>query len=114
MTGPADQSRLGYRVALAHRLSGLALILFLPLHFLTLGLALRGEAALDAALAWTEGPLVKLAEWGLVVLLALHLGLGARVLVLELARWRGSRHGLVGLGVAAAVVVGLAFALRLA
>ena len=33
--------------ALVHRLSGLALAIFLPLHFLTLGLALNGEARLE-------------------------------------------------------------------
>ena len=35
---------------LVHRLSGLALAAFLPLHFWALGQALHGEAALDAFL----------------------------------------------------------------
>ena len=49
--------------------------------FLMLGLALE-RAALDRALAWAELWPVKLAEWGLVVLLVLHLLFGARLLVL--------------------------------
>ena len=36
----------GFSLAMAHRLSGLALAAFLPLHFLTLGSALQGAAAL--------------------------------------------------------------------
>ena len=77
--------------------------MFLPLHFLTLGLALEGAEALDRFLAFADLPLVKAAEWGVVVLLAIHLGLGARLLVLEarsVARhahrldWMGGRnHG---------------------
>ena len=39
--------------------------LFLPVHFLVLGMAVEA-AALDALLSWTEAPLVKLAESGLV------------------------------------------------
>ena len=42
-------------VAMVHRLSGIALALFLPLHFWALGNAMQ----LDGFLAWTEQPLVK-------------------------------------------------------
>ena len=52
-----------------------------------LGLALEGAQALDAFLAFGSLPLVKFAEWGLVVLLALHLGFGLRVLWLEFGPW---------------------------
>ena len=55
--------------ALVHRLSGLALAIFLPLHFLALGLAIEGEARLENFLRWSDAPLVKLAESGLVFLL---------------------------------------------
>jgi fumarate reductase subunit D len=99
-----------YRAHLGHRLSGLALALFLPFHFLLLGLAVEA-AALDAALAWTELLLFKLAEWGLVTLLALHLTFGLRVLALELLPWPGGkpRPGWILPGLAAAVVVGVVF-----
>jgi len=76
-----------YIAAMGHRLSGLALAIFLPFHFLLLGTALEGEQGLDKALAFTDSPLVKIAEWGLVMLLALHLLFGLRVLALEFTNW---------------------------
>lgn len=79
----ARGGQFSYYAALAHRLSGLALACFLPFHFLTLGLALEGAADLNAFLAYTDLPMVKLGEWGLVVLLTLHLLLGVRVLLIE-------------------------------
>ncbi len=65
---------------MVHRLSGIALAVFLPLHFWALGQALQGEAALDVFLRWTEQPLVKFAEWGLVLLLGAGLVLVPYVL----------------------------------
>lgn len=79
---------------LAHRLSGIGLALFLPLHFLMLSQAIRGEAALDSALALTENPLVKLAEFGLVFLLAIHFFGGLRLLALEWTPWTGGQKTL--------------------
>lgn len=99
----------GWWAALAHRLSGLALAAFLPAHFLMLGLALEGEAALDAGLAYAEIPLVRVAEWGLVTLLALHLSLGLRLLALEFLGWAGFRHGWIWGGAAASLAVGALF-----
>ncbi len=93
-----------------HRLSGLGLAIFLPLHFLVLGLAIDGEASLDSALVWSQQPLVKFAEWGLVMLLALHLGLGLRLLAIEWLPWVGHlRHGLVIGAMIAAFLIGLIF-----
>ena len=40
----------GFLLAMAHRISGIALAAFLPLHFLLIGQALRGASALDDAL----------------------------------------------------------------
>lgn len=78
----------GWWAALVHRVSGVALAVFLPLHFLVLGEALAGPAALDRMLAWTEQPLVKASEVGLVLLLAVHLTGGARLLLVEFWGWR--------------------------
>ena len=100
----------GAWAALGHRLSGIALILFLPFHFLVLGLALEDAAALDKFLTLAEMPLVKFAEWGLVMLLALHLGFGLRVLALEFLPWRDTRKGLIVAGSLGAVAVGAVFA----
>ncbi len=110
----AHRQHPGYLAFLAHRLSGLALALFLPFHFLLLATAIEGEAALDGALAWTANPLVEFAEWGLVTLLALHLALGLRVLALEFLPWRGPLRVWIGLCSGAALATGLLFLAALA
>ncbi len=102
----------GYAAFVAHRVSGVLLALFLPVHFLVLGLALEDAAALDAFLVWSADPAVKIAEWGLVVLLTTHLAAGLRLLVIELLPWRGARHGLIGLGAGAALLAGALFLLN--
>jgi fumarate reductase subunit D len=112
MSGLARQHRgAGTYAFLAHRLSGLALALFLPLHFLTLGLALAGAEGLDRFLVYTDLPAVKAAEWGLVVLLTIHMVFGIRVLLIEFGEWRGFRIGWLGAGLGAAAAVGAAFVL---
>jgi fumarate reductase subunit D len=103
-----------YWAFLVHRLSGLALALFLPLHFSLLAQALQGEAALDAALRLTDSALVKFAEWGLVVLLALHLTGGVRLLLIEFGPWAGPRKDWIAAGLGFALATGLVFALALA
>jgi len=98
-----------YGVFLVHRVSGIALTLFLPLHFFALSRALQ----LDAFLAWTEQPLVKLAEWGIVLALAAHFAGGLRVLALEFLPWRDWQKSLAAAAAALTLAVGLAFALAL-
>lgn len=81
--------REGLRLAhILHRLSGLALALFLPLHFWVLGLAMRDTDRLDSFLALTQRPLVKAAEVVLVFLLAVHLFGGLRLMALDWLGWR--------------------------
>lgn len=96
-------------VAHVHRVSGIALAVFLPLHFWALGNALQ----LDAFLAWTEQPLVKAGEWAIVVALAAHLAGGLRVLAIEFLDWHEWQKGLAAVAAALALAVGLAFALAL-
>ena len=103
----ASHKQPGFLAALLHRLSGLALALFLPLHFLTLGLALNGAAPLDSFLALTRQPPVKLAEWALVVALATHMALGLRVLAIEFLPWRDRTAATVSTCVGAGLLVGL-------
>jgi fumarate reductase subunit D len=98
--------------ALVHRLSGLALACFLPLHFLALGLAIEGEARLDGFLEWTANPLVKVAETGLVFLLAVHMLGGIRLLVIENLPWREGQKQLATGALVVAAVVALAFLAR--
>jgi len=95
--------------ALVHRLSGVALALFLPAHFWALGQALE----LQGFFAWTEQPLVRFAEWGIVVLLAAHLGAGLRVLAIEFLDWHEWQKSLAAAAAVLALGVGLAFALAL-
>ena len=102
----------GYWAFLGHRISGLLLAIFLPFHFLALGLALEGASRLDEFLRLADLPVVKAAELGLVVLLTLHLVFGLRLLLLELLPWPqagGTRTNLVDWGIGCGLVVGAIF-----
>jgi fumarate reductase subunit D len=103
----ASHRQPGFLAAMLHRLSGVALAIFLPLHFLALGLALNGAAPLDAFLTVTRQPVVKTAEWALVVALALHMALGLRVLVIEFLPWRDRTVATVTTCIGAGFLVGL-------
>jgi fumarate reductase subunit D len=107
----AHRNHTGWWAFLVHRLSGIALALFLPAHFLALGTALRGEAALDEFLHWSAQPLVVASEWILIVLLAAHLAGGLRLLALEFMPWRNWQKTLATLAAAFAFIAGLVFAL---
>lgn len=98
---------------LMHRLSGLALAVFLPIHFWALGLALRGDAALEGFLRFSDRPLFKAAEWGLVVLLALHMMGGVRLLLIEFTPWSGLRKDWIAGAAGFAALAGMAYALVL-
>jgi fumarate reductase subunit D len=105
------RNHTAYWAFVVHRVSGLALTLFLPLHFWFLGSALRGAAAMDELLHWTEQPLVIAGEWLLVMLLGAHLAGGLRLMALELLPWRNWQKTLAALAAGFAFVAGLAFAL---
>ena len=104
----------GFLAALLHRLSGLVLAVFLPAHFIALGLALNGADALDSFLAVTRHPVAKLAEWALVIALATHMALGLRVLAIEFLPWRDRTAATVSACLGAALMVGLLFLLNAA
>ncbi|MGI9482723.1 MAG: succinate dehydrogenase, cytochrome b556 subunit [Hyphomicrobiales bacterium] len=110
MTTPRQQTL--WRAALVHRLSGLALAVFLPFHFLALGLALRGEGELDGFLKWSDWWLVKLAEMGLVILLTVHLLGGLRILILENSGWSERQSLWAAIAGGASLVAGFAFLIR--
>ena len=111
--GVCVKKESSYWVAMVHRVSGIALTLFVPLHFWALSQALEGEARFDAFLAWTREPLVKLAEWGIVLALAAHLAGGLRVLALEFLPWRDWQKTLTACAAGLTLAAGLAFALAL-
>ena len=95
-----------------HRLSGLALAIFLPVHFFVLGLSFHGGAQLDSLLRWSDQPLVKFAEAGLVFLLTVHLLGGLRVLVIENFDWRDGQKQLATLAAALSAIVAFIFLAR--
>lgn len=113
MIAAAHRAHRGYVAFAVHRLSGVALAAFLPLHFLALGTAIGGEAALDGFLRWTDHPLVKLAETGLVLLLAAHLAGGLRLLALEFLGWRDWQKNAVAVAAGFSLAAGLLFLLNL-
>lgn len=102
-----------YWAFVVHRVSGVALAAFLPIHFWTLATALHGAQGLDQALRWVDAPLFKFGEWALVVLLALHLGGGLRLLLIEFGPWSGLRKNWIALTAILGIIAGLAFALAL-
>jgi fumarate reductase subunit D len=104
------RANLLWIAALVHRLSGLALAAFLPAHFLALGLAINEEAKLEGFLRWTDQPMVKFAESGLVFLLVVHMLGGLRLLLVENFRWRNWQAGLAAsVGGVSIVLAGVFF-----
>ena len=107
------RSHPAYWAFVVHRISGVALALFLPLHFWALAQALQGEAHLDSFLRWTDQPLVKAAEAVLVLLLAAHMAGGLRLLAIEFLTWRDWHKSMLAAATAFSVAAGLVFLLNL-
>ena len=95
-----------------HRISGLVLALFLPLHFFVLAQALRGAEELDNYLVLTANPLAKFAEMTLVFLLAVHLFGGLRLLALEFLPWNDRQKTLAALSTALAFFMACGFLMQ--
>ena len=109
----ASHSQRGFIAAMLHRLSGIALAVFLPMHFLALATALNGADALDSFLAVTRQPIIEALEVGIVVALAIHLTLGLRVLAVEFFDFREKTLAALSVCLAAVFAVGLLFVLKL-
>jgi fumarate reductase subunit D len=95
-----------------HRLSGLALALFLPVHFWVLSMALNNPDGLNAMLEFTEQPVVKIAEFGLVFLLAVHFFGGLRLIAMEWLPWSAPQKTLAAAAVAGSFLVSGTFLLK--
>ncbi len=95
-----------------HRLSGVALGLFLPAHFWVLSWALRQPEKLDRFLSFAEQPIVKAAEFGLVFLLAVHVFGGLRLMAMEWLPWSAPQKTLAAGAVGAATLLSGVFFLQ--
>ncbi len=111
MKRPARSHPLWFAFVL-HRISGIALALFLPLHFWLLSLALTQPQRLDGFLQFAENPLVKIAEFGLVFLLSVHMFGGLRLLALEFLPWSNRQKSLAASAVGLSLFVSGVFFLR--
>ncbi|OED38536.1 succinate dehydrogenase, cytochrome b556 subunit [Chromatiales bacterium (ex Bugula neritina AB1)] len=95
-----------------HRVSGVLLALFLPLHFWVLSMAITNSQRLDAFLLLTDSVAVKLAEFGLIFLLAVHMFGGLRLIALEWLPWTSSQKTLAALATAVSFCIATLFFLR--
>lgn len=102
-----------YWAFMLNRVAGIALALFLPVHFWALGHAIQGEAKLEGFLRFTDQPLFKFAEWGLVLLLAAHTAGGVRLMLIEFGPWSGLRKNWIAGTAGFATMTSMAFALAL-
>jgi fumarate reductase subunit D len=108
----ASHKQPGFIAALMHRLAGLALAIFLPIHFLALATVLNGAAGLDTFLQATNTPIIKFSEGAIVVALALHMTLGLRVLAIEFLPVRESTRAVISICLATTFAIGLLFLLN--
>lgn len=95
-----------------HRVSGVALAIFLPLHFWVLAMALNDPAGLDGFLHLTDYTVVKLAEFGLVFGLAVHMFGGLRLMALEWLPWSPPQKTLAAGAAAASFLVATLFLMK--
>ena len=95
-----------------HRLSGLALALFLPLHFWVLAMAITDPAKLDGFLKLTDSTVIKIAEFALVFLLAVHMFGGLRLMAMEWLPWSPPQKTLAATAVAASFLIATLFFLK--
>lgn len=98
-----------YWAFVVHRVSGIALALFLPVHFQVLYLAIKKASVFDGFLVWAEMPMVKVAETVLIVLLAAHMTGGLRLLAVEFLPWRDGQKTIVALSAGVSLFIGLVY-----
>ena len=106
------RNQANYWAFIVHRVSGVILTMFIPLHFQVLNLAVRDAKSFDSFAAWAEAPLVKLVETFLIVLLAMHFMGGLRLLAIEFLPWRDWQKSVVAVTAGLSLAVGLIFLLN--
>lgn len=109
ITGRAHPLWLAY---ILHRISGVVLAVFLPVHFWVLAMAMTDPAKLDGFLAMTDAGVIKLAEFGLVFLLAIHMFGGLRLMAMEWLPWTPPQKSLAATAVAISLLIAGLFFLQ--
>ena len=97
---------------IVHRVSGIGLALFLPLHFWVLATAITDPARLDGFLALTDNTLVKIVEFGLVFGLSAHMFGGLRLMALEWLPWTPSQKTLAAAAAALSFLIAILFLMK--
>ncbi len=92
-----------------HRISGVLLVLYLPVHFYVMGLAIKSEAALQSFFSLAENPLVRLAETILIITFVIHVTGGLRLLPIEFLAWRDWQKTVIAVSGGISLAVGLVF-----
>lgn len=95
-----------------HRISGVGLAIFLPFHFWVLAMAITDPARLDGLLRLTESGIVKLAEFGLVFGLAVHMFGGLRLMAMEWLPWSPSQKTLAAGAMAGSFLIAGLFLMK--
>ena len=106
------RNQANYWAFIVHRVSGVILTMFIPLHFQVLNIAVRDAKSFDGFTAWAEAPLVKLVETVLIVLLAMHFMGGLRLLAIEFLPWRDWQKSVVAVTAGLSLAAGLVYLLN--
>lgn len=109
---PSHRSHPLWFAYLLHRLSGLGLAIFLPAHFYILSKALTQPEELDKFLQFAENPLVKIAEFGLVFGLAVHMFGGLRLMAMEWLPWSDKQKTFAAAALAVSFLISGTFFLK--
>ncbi len=107
--GIASRAHPLWLAYILHRVSGLALAVFLPFHFWILALAMTDAERLDGFLSFTANGMVKLAEFGLVFLLAVHMFGGLRLMAMEFLPWSAPQKTLAAGATAVSFLIATLF-----
>jgi len=112
MNGVIKRAHPLWLAYLLHRVSGLMLALFLPLHFWVLAMSISNPDQLDGMLYMNPLAIKTFAEAALVFLLAVHLFGGLRLMALEWMPWTASQKTLAAAAVSVSLLLACLFFLQ--